>query len=172
MLNIGIMTTLREKEGAVDSIDQQILQIVQADGRIAVVDLAERVNLSKTPCVKRLRRLERDGFIRGYRAEIDPRKVALGYLVYVQVKLESTTSGRLRAFNTAVKDVPEILSCHMLSGGYDYLLRVRTSDMESYRVLLGDVISALPGVHQISSYPVMEEVKDEAQLPMGQEHKR
>lgn len=149
-----------EFDSSIDFTDRRILEELQRDGRIAFVDLAERVNLSKSPCLKRLRRLEKQGYITGYRAEIDPDKIAQGYLVYVQVKLESTKRDFLETFNAKVKEVPQILTCHMMSGGYDYLLKVRTRDMHAYRELLGDVISALPGVSQTSTFPVMEQVKD------------
>jgi Lrp/AsnC family leucine-responsive transcriptional regulator len=122
--------------------------------------LAERVNLSKSPCLKRLRRLEKQGYIRRYVAELDAKKLAQGYLVYVQVKLSTTTRQRLEEFNKAVQAVPQIQGCHMVSGGYDYLLKIRTRDMEEYRMMLVDVISGLPAVAQTSTYPVMEEVKD------------
>ncbi len=147
-----------------DLLDLKILSEIQDDGRVQVVDLAERVNLTKSPCLKRLRRLEKDGFIRGYRADIDPHKVNLGHLVYVQVKLESTAREKLDKFNMAVRQVPEILTCHMMSGGYDYLLKIRSKDVGAYRALLGDVISYLPGVQQTSTFPVLEEVKDTTQL--------
>ena len=151
-----------------DAADRRILDVIQTDGRIAVVDLAEKVNLSKTPCLNRLRRLERDGYIRGYRADLDPNKVARGYLVYVQVKLESTKRDKLEAFNAAVRKIPEVMTCHMMSGGYDYLLKIRTRDMPAYRELLGDVISELPGVYQTESYPVMEQVKETTLLVVDQ----
>ncbi len=147
-----------------DNFDLKLLHEIQRDGRVAVVELADRIGLSKTPCQKRLRRLEQNGVIRGYRAEIDPAKIDCGYLVFVQVKLESTTTGQLERFNKMVKAVPEIMSCHMLSGGYDYLLKVRTKNMTTYRALLGDVIAQLPGVSQTSTFPVMEEVKDSHEL--------
>lgn len=143
-----------------DPIDRRILNRLQQDGRMSVVDLAEHVHLSKSPCLQRLRRLERDGFIRGYRADLDPQKVAHGYLVYVQVKLENTSRDILETFNAGVQSVPQILTCHMMAGGYDYLLKIRTADMTAYRALLGDVISVLPGVNTTSTFPVMEEVKD------------
>lgn len=143
-----------------DNTDRRILREIQRNGRIAVVDLAERVNLTKSPCLKRLRRLENDGYIKNYQAVLDPKKIEQGYLVFIQVKLESTTSGNLERFNAAVRKVPQVLSCHMLSGGYDYLLKARTKDMQAYRELLGDVIADLPGVYQTSTFPVMEEVKD------------
>ena len=153
-----------EKRDTLDAYDRRMLQEIQEEGRLSVVDLAERVNLTKSPCLKRLRRLERDGFILAYRAVLDPQKVDQGYLVYVQVKLESTRSKTLEAFNAAVREVPQILACHMLSGGYDYLLKVRTKDMSTYRDLLGDVIADMPGVNQTSTFPVMEEVKDTSLL--------
>lgn len=147
-----------------DQVDYRILAEIQKSGRMSVVDLAKLVNLSKTPCLQRLRRLERDGYILGYRAKLDPKKIKQGHLVYVQVKLKDTTSDTLDNFNAAVIATPQILTCHMLSGGYDYLLKVRTSDMASYRELLGDVIADLPGVLQTSTFPVMEEVKDTHQI--------
>ena len=104
-----------------DNIDKNILRILQNDGRISIVNLAERVGLTKTPCLTRLRRLEKTGYIDGYQARINPHKVNQSYLVYVQIKLENTTSQTLRNFNQAAKATPDIMSCHMLSGGYDYL---------------------------------------------------
>ncbi len=143
-----------------DVIDLRILSVIQSDGRMPVVDLAERVNLSKSPCLKRLRRLEKDGFIQGYCARLDPKKLGQGHLVFVQVKLANTSRSVLEHFNRAVQDIPQIQSCHMMSGGYDYLLKIRTRDMEDYRIFLSDIISALPGIAQTSTFPVMEEVKD------------
>ena len=150
-----------------DVTDLAILREVQADGRVSIVDLAERVNLTKSPCLKRLRRLERDGFIASYHAILDAEKIEQAISFFVQVKLESTTSKNLEAFNAAVRAEPQILGCHMLSGGYDYLLKVRTKDMHAYRELLGEVISDLPGVYQTSTFPVMEEVKDSSLLVVG-----
>ncbi len=151
-------------DSLIDDVDRRLLAALQAEGRISIVELAERINLSKTPCLKRLRRLERAGVIKNYRADLDPTKINCGYLVFVQVKLENTRRDCLEGFNRAVMDVPEIMSCHMLSGGYDYLLKVRTQDMSAYRTLLGDVISDLPGVAQTATFPVMEEVKDKAEM--------
>jgi Lrp/AsnC family transcriptional regulator, leucine-responsive regulatory protein len=145
---------------ALDTADMRILREIQENGRIPVVELAQRVNLSKSPCLKRLRRLEKEGYIRRYVAELDAKKLAQGYLVYVQVKLGNTSRQSLEAFNTAVQNIHQIQSCHMVSGGYDYLLKVRTRDMEDYRTILVDVISGLPALSQTSTYPVMEEVKD------------
>ncbi len=150
-----------------DAADLRILREIQNDGRMPVVELAERVNLSKSPCLKRLRRLEKEGYIRRYIAELDAKKMAQGYLVYIQVKLANTTRAKLEEFNKAVQSVPQIQSCHMVSGGYDYLLKVRTRDMDEYRMMLVDVISGLPAVAQTSTYPVMEEVKDTMTLAIN-----
>ena len=139
----------------------------QTDGRLPVVDLAEQVGLSKSPCLKRLRRLERSGYIRSYRAELDADKINQGYLVYVQVKLAGTHRSALDQFNKAVADIPEIMSCHMMAGGFDYLLKIRTSDMKAYRLFLGDVLSVLPGVDQTATFPVMEQVKETHALIIG-----
>ena len=155
-----------KKEKRLDNIDKKILYEIQKNGRINLVDLAAKVNLSKSPCYQRLKRLEQEKYIMGYRAELDPKKIARGYLVYVQVKLESTKRTALDKFNKAVKAVPEILTCHMMSGGYDYLLKVRTRDMTEYRELLGDVISNLPGILQTSTFPVMEQVKETTELSL------
>ncbi len=151
-----------------DSIDRKILHEVQMDGRIAFIDLANKVGLSKSPCLKRLRILEKEGYVKGYRAVLDSYKISQGYLVYVQVKLQNTNRDSLRKFNQSVQDVKEIMSCDMMSGGYDYLLKIRTRDMYAYRELHGDVISVLPGIAQSSSFPVMEQVKETSLLVVEQ----
>jgi Lrp/AsnC family transcriptional regulator, leucine-responsive regulatory protein len=151
-----------------DGVDKSILREIQRDGRLSIVELAERVNLSKSPCLKRLRRLEKDGYIKGYNAVLDAKKLSYGHLVFVQVTLANTTREKLEEFNRAVQNVPQVLSCHMMSGGYDYLLKVRTRDMDEYRILMGDVLSALPSVGQTSTFAVMEEVKDTMHVPIDQ----
>ncbi len=109
-----------------------------------------------------MRRLEAPGYIRGYRAVIDPAKVGLGHIAFVEVKLSNTTEHALNAFNAAVKKLAEVEQCHMIAGGFDYLLKVRTGDIIAYRRVLGEKISALPHVVQSSTYVAMEAVKDEA----------
>jgi Lrp/AsnC family transcriptional regulator, leucine-responsive regulatory protein len=151
-----------------DGVDKSILREIQRDGRLSIVELAERVNLSKSPCLKRLRRLEKDGYIKGYNAVLDAKKLSYGHLVFVQVTLANTTREKLEEFNRAVQNVPQVLSCHMMSGGYDYLLKIRTRDMDEYRIFLGDVLSALPSVGQTSTFAVMEEVKDTMHVPIDQ----
>ncbi|MCY4265595.1 MAG: Lrp/AsnC ligand binding domain-containing protein [Gammaproteobacteria bacterium] len=143
-----------------DQIDKKILNELQLDGRLAFSELASRVCLSKTPCLNRVRRLEQCGIIRHYRADLDPDLIQQGYLVFVQVTLTNTKRASLEAFNNTVVALPEVISCHMMAGGYDYLLKVRTSDMRAYRQFIGSKLSMLPGVDKTTSFPVMEQVKE------------
>ena len=149
-----------DKEQVLDEFDKKILRELQIDGRLAFADLASRVGLSKTPCLNRVRKLERNGVIRRYRADLDPARIKKGHLVYVQVSLSNTKRSSLDKFNEAVREIPEIMSCHMMAGGYDYLLKIRTKNMTTYRQFLGDTLSMLPGVDKTSSFPVMEQVKE------------
>ena len=146
----------------IDQFDMKILRELSVNGRITVTELAGKVGLSKTPCLARLRRLETQGFITGYRAIIDPAKVGLGHIAFVEVKLDNTTEKALREFNAAVRKLPEVEQCHMIAGGFDYLLKVRTGDIAAYRQVLAEKISALPHLAQSSTYVAMEAVKDEA----------
>lgn len=147
-------------ETNLDPVDRKILRAMQDDGRLSVQDLADQVGLSKTPCLKRLRRLEADGYIDRYKAVLNRHKIAQSYTTFVQVKLVSTTRKHLDDFCRAVHKIPQIQSCHMMTGGHDFFLKVRTRDMRSYRELLGDVLSELPGVAHTSTFPVMETVKE------------
>lgn len=149
-----------------DRIDFKILSELQADGRLTIVELARRISLTKTPCSERVKQLEKVGIIRGYRAELDSVALGADHIVFVQVVLGSTTAQDLELFNNAVKEIPEILSCHMVAGDFDYLLKVHTRDINHYRNVLGNGISILPGVQQTHSFVVMENVKDETALPI------
>ena len=143
-----------------DRMDRHILAALAQQGRLSMAELAEKVGLSKTPVQARVRRLERDGFIRGYAAMIDHERMGQGHVAFVQVKLSDTRSAALDAFNKAVLGVPEIEQCHMIAASFDYLLKVRTTDIAAYRRVLGERISALPHVAQTSTYVAMETVKD------------
>lgn len=127
-----------------------------------VTELAARVGLSKTPCQVRLKRLIEEGYIRGFRADLDPERLGLDHVAFAEVKLSDTREAALTAFNAAVRKVPEIESCHMIAGAFDYLLKVRTADIREYRRVLGEVISALPHVESSSTHVAMETVKDRA----------
>ncbi|MBD2747734.1 Lrp/AsnC ligand binding domain-containing protein [Microvirga sp. BT688] len=149
-----------------DRTDRKILKALQADGRIATVDLAEKVGLSPTSTSDRVKRLQRDGFIAGYGARLDPHRLGLGLLVFVEVSLDKTTPDVFEKFAEAVKRAPEVLECHMVAGGFDYLVKTRVADMAAYRRFLGDILLALPGVKETRTYAVMEEVKSDGMLPV------
>lgn len=147
-------------EDQLDRIDRNIVAALAADGRLSMAALAARVGLSKTPVQARVRRLEQDGYIRGYQAIVDRDRMGEGHVAFVQVKLSDTRSEALDAFNRAVRLVPEIEQCHMIASSFDYLLKVRTRDIAAYRRVLGERISALPHVAQTSTFVAMETVKD------------
>lgn len=144
----------------IDRIDLAIIQKLQEQGRITITQLAENVGLSKTPCQARMKRLEKEGYIQSYTALVDRAKLGLDHIAFVQVTLTDTKSRALSAFNKSVSAIPEVEQCHMIAGGFDYLLKIRTKDMVSYRTVLGDRISTLPYVLQTSTFVVMESVKD------------
>ena len=143
-----------------DRIDRNIIAALARDGRLSMAELAAAVGLSKTPVQARVKRLEKDGFIRGYSAVVDREKMGEGHVAFVQVKLSDTRSAALDAFNRAVQSVAEIEQCHMIASSFDYLLKVRTTDIAAYRRVLGERISALPHVAQTSTFVAMETVKD------------
>ena len=157
------MTEKSEIE-VLDKLDRRILDIVSREARITVTDLSEQVGLSKTPCHARLRRLEKEGFILGYRAMLDPIKLGLDHIAFVEVKLSDTRAAALSDFNKAVVDLPQVEQCHMIAGGFDYLLKIRTRNMSEYRTWLGEVLSTLPHVAQTTTYVAMEAVKESAIL--------
>ena len=140
-------------------IDRRLLARLQQDGRTAVSQLAREVHLTVTPTLERVRRLESNGYIEGYFARLNPRRLGLGLLAYVEVSLDRTTPDAFERFKQAMLAHDEVMECHMVAGGFDYLLKVRVTNMESYRRFLGDRIAALRGVQQTHTYFVMEEVK-------------
>ena len=146
-------------ENELDRIDRKILSILQEDGRIANLKLAEAVALSPTAVLARVQRLTREGFILGYEARLNPLKLGAGMLVFVEVLLDRTTPNVFDQFKAAVQVHPEIMECHMVAGGFDYLLKTRSADMNAYRVFAGNVLWQLPGVRETRTYAVMEEVK-------------
>ncbi|OQW54619.1 MAG: ArsR family transcriptional regulator [Proteobacteria bacterium SG_bin9] len=149
-----------------DKIDRRILTILQADGRIANVELAEKVGLSPASVGERLKRLQREEFIEGYGARLNPHRLGLGLLVFVEVLLDKTTPDVFEKFAKAVRLAPEVLECHMVAGGFDYLVKTRVADMTAFRRFLGEVLLALPGVRETRTYAVMEEVKRDGPLPV------
>ncbi|WP_374347008.1 Lrp/AsnC ligand binding domain-containing protein [Chitinimonas sp.] len=147
-----------------DRIDRKILRALQDDGRIANVDLARLVGLSATACLERVKRLTRDGYIVGFGARLNPEKLDAGLLVFVEVVLDRTTPEVFERFKQAVLDRPEVQECHMVAGGFDYLIKARVRDMKAYRDLLGSALLSLPGVRETHTYAVMEEVKHESAI--------
>jgi Lrp/AsnC family transcriptional regulator, leucine-responsive regulatory protein len=150
-----------------DKTDLLILSQLQADARLSVVELSKRINLSPTPCTLRLKRLEQAGIITGYHARINPSALGQELMVFLTVKLRATDEATLKKFNVAVKPIKQILECHMVGGGFDYLIKLRVKNMQQFRELLGGVIGALPMVESTHSYFVMEEVKETPLLPIG-----
>ncbi|THD82137.1 winged helix-turn-helix transcriptional regulator [Aliigemmobacter aestuarii] len=143
-----------------DRFDRAILTILQTEGRITATELARRIGLSKSPTQARLKRLEEIGVITGYRALLDPIRMGMAHVAFVEVRLSDTREAALQAFNRAVLTIPEVEQCHMIASRFDYLLKVRTSDIQDYRRVLAEKISALPHVAGTSTYVAMEAVKE------------
>jgi Lrp/AsnC family leucine-responsive transcriptional regulator len=151
-------------ERSADKIDLRILHVLQKDGRISNLKLAEEVHLSPTAVLERVKRLTREGYILGYEARLNPVKLGAGLMVFVEVLLDRTVHDVMDSFRAAVQVRPEILECHLVAGGFDYLLKTRVSDMAAYRSFVGEVIWTLPGVRETRTYAVMEEVKNSTAL--------
>ncbi len=149
-----------------DRIDLKILSCLQQDGRISNLKLAENVSLSPTAVFSRVQRLSKDGYILGYEARLNPLQLGAGLMVFVEVLLDRTTPNVFEAFKAAVQVRAEIMECHMVAGGFDYLLKTRMADMTAYREFAGTVLWQLPGVRETRTYAVMEEVKNTTHLPL------
>src|SRR3954447_4212854 len=149
-----------------DEIDRRLLRVLQTDGRITNQELAKRRYLSATACFDRVRRLRERGFITGYAAQIDPAMVGRSLLIFVEVVLDRTTGDLFEEFAAAARRTPDILECHMVAGGFDYLIKARVDDMAAYRNFLGDILVKMPGVRETRTYAVLEEVKSTVQLPL------
>ena len=150
-----------------DRIDMRILDVLQRNGRLSNLKLAEAVALSPTAVLARVQRLSRDGYILGYEARLNPMRLGAGMLVFVEVLLDRTTPNVFEAFKAAVQVHPEIMECHMVAGGFDYLLKTRLANMQAYRNFAGTVLWQLPGVRETRTYAVMEEVKSTTRLPLA-----
>ncbi|MDR6982003.1 Lrp/AsnC family leucine-responsive transcriptional regulator [Rheinheimera pacifica] len=153
------------KTKGLDRIDISILDTLQRDGRIANVDLAKKVNLSASPCIDRVKRLEKEGYIDGFGARLNAAKLGFGTAAFIQVTLDRTTSEVFDKFRDAVVQIPQVAECHMVAGGFDYLLKLRLPNMDAYRSILSLIVD-LPGVAQTHTYVVIEQVKSDAGLPL------
>lgn len=149
-----------------DDTDRRLLRVLQADGRISNQDLALRCHLSPSACSDRVKRLREQGYITGYAAVLDPAKVDRALMIFVEVVLDRTTGDVFAEFAKAARRAPDILECHMVAGGFDYLIKARVRDMAAYRAFLGDVLVQMPGVRETRTYAVLEEIKDTSQLPV------
>lgn len=148
------------KKDNIDQYDAKILNILSTEGRLPITDLAKRIGISKSPCQARFKKLVNNGFILGFRAILNSKKLEMEHIAFAQVKLLNTTKIALNSFNSEVQKIPEIEQCHMIAGSFDYLLKVRTKNIDAYRHILGETISALPYVASTSTFVCMEAVKD------------
>lgn len=150
----------QSETGDLDHFDMKILSALSEDGRMSILELSRQVGLSKTPCQTRLKRLVDQGYILGFRAMLNPAKLGLEHIAFTEVKLSDTREKALEDFNTAVRKIKEVEECHMIAGAFDYLLKVRTTDIRKYRRVLGEKISSLPCVANTSTFVVMQSVKE------------
>lgn len=148
-----------------DRIDMTILKTLQVDGRITNVELAQKVNLSASPCLDRVKRLEAEGYIKRYGAFLDASKLGFGMTAFVQVTLDRTTADVFKLFKVEVVKIKEVVECHLVAGGYDYLLKIRFNNIESYRSIL-EAVADLPAMSQTHTYMVTEHIKEDTGVPL------
>ncbi|WP_068546336.1 leucine-responsive transcriptional regulator Lrp [Thalassotalea crassostreae] len=158
---------MNESNRKLDRIDKNILNELQNDGRLSNVELSKRVGLSPTPCLERVKKLEQEGIIEGYSANLNPIFLDVALLVFVEITLSRTSPDVFEEFSKAVMELDVIQECHLVSGNFDFLLKTRVSDMQAYRNLLGDTLLRLPSVSESRTYVVMEEVKSGNKLPIN-----
>ncbi|PRD45300.1 ArsR family transcriptional regulator [Phyllobacterium phragmitis] len=149
-----------------DQMDRKILRALQDNGRLTNTELADYINLSQTATAERVKRLTRDGYILGYAAKLSPKLLDRSMLVFVEIKLDRTTPEVFDTFAAATRKNPDVMECHMVAGGFDYLVKARVADMEHYRRFLSDALLSLPGIRETHTYAVMEEVKETASIPI------
>lgn len=152
---------------SMDAIDRRILAALQEDGRLTNVELADRVGLSPSPCLRRMKRLEQEGVIRGYRPVIDRRAVSLGLTIFTEIKVDRHTRANADALQKALEVIPEIVSCHMVSGAPDFIAEIVVPDLAAYEALLSNVLLELPMVADIRSNFSMRAVKTDGRLPIA-----
>ncbi|MER1968716.1 Lrp/AsnC ligand binding domain-containing protein [Castellaniella sp. GW247-6E4] len=162
------MRIQRDAVYTLDKLDRRILDLLQQNGRMSMTELADTVGLTVTPCIERVRRLERDGIITGYHARVNPSALEAGLLVFVEISMSSKSERTFEEFRREVLCVPQVLECHLVSGDFDYMVKARIKEISQYRNLLGDILLRLPGVTQTKSCVVMEEVKETQFIPAQQ----
>jgi Lrp/AsnC family transcriptional regulator, leucine-responsive regulatory protein len=151
---------MERKLHTLNRTDRRLLRLLQQDARTSYAELARQVGLSTTPCKERIKRLEREGVIRGYQAILEPDFLDAGLVVFVQIRLSRTSQDIFEEFKQSAFDIPEVQECYLVSGNFDYLIKARVADMNAYRAFLGETLLTLPGVQESTSYVVMEQVKE------------
>ena len=159
----GHMKTVQD----LDRTDRKILRALQRDGRIANVDLAKTVNLTPTPCLERVKRLEADGFIGSYVALLDPSKLEKKLCAYIEVSLNNTSIEALENFDQHMRGMPEVQECQMVAGNFDYLIKIRVIDIQDYQRFLSEQLATTPGIAQTHTYVVINDVKSETTIPIN-----
>lgn len=149
---------------SLDRIDIRILELLQTDGKISNIKLAEMVNLSPTAALARVQKLTKEGFILGYEARLDPVLLNNAFVVFVEIVIDKTTPNVFEVFTDAIRQIPEIVECHMISGGFDFVVKIRCANMDEFRRISGQVLWQLPGIKETRSYPVMEVIKESQQI--------
>jgi len=151
---------MERKLHTLNRTDRRLLRLLQQDARTSYAELARQVGLSTTPCKERIKRLEREGVIRGYQAILDPDFLDAGLVVFVQIRLSRTSQDIFEEFKQSAFEIPEVQECYLVSGNFDYLIKARVADMNAYRAFLGQTLLTLPGVQDSTRYVVMEQVKE------------
>lgn len=157
---------MKSSKDKLSTIDRNILRILQDDGRITYAELARQVGLTTTPCIERVRRLERDGYIRNYSTVVNPDQLDAGLIVFVQIRLDRTSKDTFAQFKAGVMDLPEVQECYLVSGSFDYLIKARLADMAEYRVFLEESLLSVPAVQESTSIVVMEAIKETLTIPI------
>ncbi|MFT6895831.1 MAG: Lrp/AsnC family leucine-responsive transcriptional regulator [Paraglaciecola sp.] len=157
---------MKKGQDSLDRIDLKILDILQRECRISNVELANQIHLSPTPCLERVRRLEKNGYIEKYVAHLNPKKLNINLTAYIQLSLQSSRSEDVQIFNDTISEIDEIVECSMVAGGFDYLLKIRAQNIEEYSKFLGNTLASIKGVTQTHTYVVMEEVKSTHLIPL------
>jgi len=160
------LQTMIEKQKLLDKTDRNILQLLQSNGRISNVALSKKVHLSPSPCLDRVKRLEKEGYIDSYTAKLNPRKLGYDMVAYVSVTLDKTTTDSFEQFQQDILSIVEVIECDMVAGGFDYLLKLCVENMKHYRLALGK-IAEMSGVSQTHTYIVIENIKQNKGLPIS-----
>jgi len=159
------MSVLR-KFADLGRIDRKILRELQNNGRLSYAELARNVGLTSTPCMERVKRLEFEGFIRGYSAILSPDRVDKAFVVFVMIRVTRGSQNVFNDFEKAVRELPEVQECYLVSGSFDFLLKARVSDMSAYREFYGEKLLAFPDIQESMSYTAMEQVKETLAIPL------